>query len=237
MRLSAHSVLFIGLLFLGLALCLQSMESPSIEYGMGTSIESSNTIEERTGKIFQYVVVPKDGTDAEALNQTESYLQTLTGATHVHSFTCRKRGLLRWWIVDLTPPQVDEVKKQDHVKSVRIDDEVAHHRAIFGPQYSILEEFPGAPVSKRASSYTYQMPKGDSPDHLTQVSQPKGETDYCKYSDFVYEESAGEGIHVYHIEQVSFSEFIFQGFYRADSLHFQTALLDPLAEVELADIC
>lgn len=91
---------------------------------------------------------------------------------------------------------------------MRTDEEVAHHRAIFGPEHSIIEEFTETPLKKREASYTYQMPRDDSPGHLIQFSQPEGDKDYCKYSDYVYSENAGEGLQIYHIEQASMRAFL-----------------------------
>ncbi|KAJ5569481.1 Subtilisin-like protein [Penicillium hispanicum] len=173
--------------------------------------------ERRSDEKVQCVVIPKNGTDTEARQRIETYLEDLTQEKDLHSFHCSIRKMLRWWIVDLTPSQLEKVKQNPDVKSATIDREISHHRAL-----PLQHQFPQPALQavhhKRDSQYTYQKEQGTSPMHLIQISQPKDDRDYCSYQDYVYNEAAGEGIDIYHIEQ----EFPLD--------RFSVPLLTPLAK-------
>lgn len=170
------------------------MEAPSHSQGHGR----------RSDAKVQCVVIPKHGNDTEAHQRIETYLEDLTQEKDLHSFRCSIRKVLRWWIVDLTPSQLEQVKQNPDVKSATIDREISHHRAVPARHLVDLVDQPPlrAPPRKRDTQYTYQKEQGTSPMHLIQISQPKDDRDYCSYQDYVYNEAAGEGIDIYHIEQV-----------------------------------
>lgn len=188
MRLvSFIAVLSLGILYLAITL-----------YALPPHLQTELTspIREQIETKTECLVVPRDGKNASQLHQLETFLKTATATSQVSPVTTNDE--IKGWIVDLTDVLLHELQRNEDIKFVgptKFDDNVDDSMHNLSHPHTLSKRDPVYVAQTRA------VPE------LRVCSTPPY-SDWDCYESYVYDKKAGQGIYIYHIEDVSFGCFI-----------------------------
>lgn len=115
-----------------------------------------------------------------------------------------------WWIVNATPSQLKEIKGHKGIAFAAESRKAAESRAVHHNSERIqplLNEDNddklghSSTLAKKDSTQLYKA-QLNAVKELRQLSIPKDVSDQDQWPDYVYQEAAGEGIPILHIEMV-----------------------------------
>jgi hypothetical protein len=205
MRFSFYIFLFFGLF--GACLAITTESDPTMESSDSDSKDPTGGGKApRKEETLRCVVAPKKGSDKATIGNIEDDLKKITHTDKIYSFN--DDGELKWWIVQLTPEQLKEIKGHKGVglarETWRMEPARAVHRSFEIPHRllsndSKLGRLPLLRNRDGTQGYEAQL---NAVKELRQISIPKDVSDLDQWPDYVYEKAAGEGIYIYHIEMV-----------------------------------
>lgn len=194
MRFFQLALLFYGLLTIGLAADPQSLGNATI----------NPSLSERSAKITQCLVTPKDGSDKKTIAKIDNYLRTIIRKDRVPSFTDESRGQFMWWVVNLDEGQLKEVQSRKDIAYAGAALEGSSSGIMRQDQNdtSSFDRRPGSlpmRANKRNSEWDYTL---EAVDDLAQISIPPGKTDPFDYFNYIFDQTAGQEIYIYNIDSV-----------------------------------